>query len=84
MSGYLPVAKLATQVVAGLGISKIVGDIVRNNVTVVTTVEKVMVHAGSGVLGSMLVQQSTNHIEQVVTDLVAWNEDRKTKNQTEK
>lgn len=84
MSGYLPVAKLAAQVVAGLGISKIVGGIVANNVSIVTTAEKVMVHAGSAVLGSMLVQQSSNHIEQVVTDLVTWNEDRKTKNQTEK
>jgi hypothetical protein len=83
MSGYLPVAKLATQLVAGLGVSKIVAGIVSNNVTIVTTAEKVMVNAGSVVLGSMLVEQTSNHIERVTSELVTWYEGRKTENETE-
>jgi hypothetical protein len=71
MLTYLPVAKLAAQVVAGLGVSKIIVGIVKNNVTIVTTAEKVMVNAGSFVLSSMLVEQSSNHIEQVADVLVA-------------
>jgi hypothetical protein len=84
MSSYLPVAKLAAQLVAGLGVSKIVAGIVKNNVLIATTAEKVMVNAGSAVLGSMLVQQSSNHIEQVTNDVVTWFENRKTENETEK
>ena len=84
MSGYLPVAKLAAQLVAGLGVSKIVAGIVKNNVTIVTVAEKVMVNAGSAVLGSMLVQQSSNHIEQVTNEVVTWFEGRKTETETEK
>lgn len=78
MSGYLPVAKLAAQFVAGLGVSKIVAGIVKNNVTIVTTAEKVMVNAGSAVLGSMLVEQSSNHIEKVTNQVVTWYDSRKT------
>jgi hypothetical protein len=83
MSGYLPVAKLAAQLVTGLGVSKIVAGIVKNNVAIVTTAEKVMVHAGSAVLGSMLVEQSSNHIERMTNEVVAWYEGRKTENKTE-
>jgi hypothetical protein len=84
MSSYLPVAKLAAQLVAGLGVSKIVAGIVKNNVLIATTAEKVMVNAGSAVLGSMLVQQSSNHIEQVTNDVVTWFENRKTEDETKK
>jgi len=77
MYTYLPYAKLGAQIVAGLGVGKIVGDIIRNNVVVVTTFQKVTVTTGSFVLGSMLVDQSTRHVEKTVDDLVNWVESRK-------
>lgn len=80
MLSYLPVVKLSAQFVAGLGVSKILSGIIQNNVTVVTTAEKVMVNTGSIVLGSMLVQQSSNHIEQVANDVSTWLENRKLDN----
>lgn len=76
MLGSLPLVKLAAQVTAGLGVSKIVTDIVRNNVAITTTVQAVTVKAGAFVLGSMLVEQSSNHIERAVDDVAAWFEKR--------
>jgi hypothetical protein len=77
MFSYLPQAKLAAQIVAGLGVTKIVNDIVKNNVAVVTTFQKVTVSAGSFVLGSMLMDQSSKHIEETANNLVNWIENRK-------
>jgi hypothetical protein len=59
----LPLIKVATQITAGLGVSKIVADIVQNNVTMVTPVQAVTVRVGSFVLGSMLWEASTKHID---------------------
>jgi hypothetical protein len=78
MFPYLPQVKLAGQIFAGLGVSKILGDVIKNNVVITTTFQKVTVHAGTFVLGSMLIDQSSKHIEQNV-DLVAnWIASRKT------
>jgi hypothetical protein len=84
MFAYLPVAKLSAQFVAGLGVSKILADIVKNNVTIATTAQSVTVKAGSIVLGSMLVEQSSNHIERITNEVVAWFEKRNTDNKTQK
>ncbi len=78
---YLPVAKLAVQLTANVGISKILSDIVKNNVVIATTLEKVTVSVGTFVLGSMLVQQSFNHIDNFGNDIVAWHEERKAETQ---
>lgn len=78
-TSYIPMVKLATQIVAGLGVTKIVTDIVKNNVPVTTTAQTVMVKAGSFVLGSMLWEQSANHIERSSNELVAWLGKQKTK-----
>jgi hypothetical protein len=74
---YLPVAKLTAQVVAGLGVSKILGDIIKNNVAITTTVQAVTVKTGSFVLGSMLWEQSSNHIERLTNEAVTWHANRK-------
>jgi hypothetical protein len=84
LSNYLTVAKLAVQFVAGMGISKIFTDIVNNNVTIVTTTQLVAVKVGAVVMGSMLVEQSSLHIERQTNNLVAWNENRKAENETKK
>jgi hypothetical protein len=81
---YLPVAKLSAQFVAGLGVSKIIADIINNNVQIATTVQAVTVKVGSIVLGSMMVEQSSNHIERVTNEVVAWHENRKTDKEPQK
>jgi|tagenome__1003787_1003787.scaffolds.fasta_scaffold20655333_2 uncharacterized membrane protein len=80
----LPMVKLGVQFMTGAGVSKIIGDIVKNNVTVVTTFEKVAVKTSSLVLGSMIIGQTSDHIEQVLNDIVAWHEKKDTDTKTEK
>jgi uncharacterized protein YgfB (UPF0149 family) len=80
---YLPVAKLGVQFVTGLGVSKILADIVKNNVSVVTTADAVKVWTGSFVLGSIIIEQTSNHIERVVNDVSEALEKRKAEKETE-
>jgi hypothetical protein len=68
---YLPLVKAATQIAAGMGVSKIVTDIVRNNVAIATPAQAVTVKVGSFILGSMLWEQSSEHIERQTNNLVA-------------
>lgn len=65
----LTLAKFTAQTIAGMGASKIVTDIVKNNVTIATTAQKVTVTAGTFVLGSMIFEQSVNHIERLITEV---------------
>lgn len=71
VTSYLPLVKAGTQIAAGMGVSKIVTDIVRNNVTSVTRFQAITVNVGSFVLGSMLWEQSSNHIERQLNNLVS-------------
>lgn len=77
MSNELLLARLATQLVAGMGVSKILGDIIKNNVVLTTPLEAVAVKAGSLVLGSILVEQSSNHITQQIDTVSDWWKNRK-------
>lgn len=76
LTAYLPAAKMVTQIVAGLGVSKIVTGIVKNNVVITTTAQKVLVSTGSAVLGSMLVEQASNHVEKVADEVASWFADK--------
>jgi hypothetical protein len=72
MLAALPMARFGAQIVAGLGVSKIVTDIIKNNVAIVTPIQKVTVSVGTFVLGSIAVEQSSNHIERATADLTKW------------
>lgn len=74
---YVPLAKLAVQTVSGFGVSKILGDIVKNNVSIMTPAQAVSVKVGSFVLGSMLWEASSNHIERATDELVKTIQKRK-------
>jgi hypothetical protein len=76
----IPAIKLGTQIVAGLGVSKIAGDIIRNNVVVMTRFQAVSVKVGTFVIGSILVEQSSNHIERVTNEIVTMLENQRDKN----
>lgn len=74
---HFALAKLGAQVVAGMGVSKIVGGIVKNNVAIVTTADKVLIHAGTFVLGSIAWDQASKHVEQQFDTVATWWEGRK-------
>jgi len=77
MSGAFPIARLAVHVIASIGVSKVINDIITNNTNVVTTADAVKVMTGSIVLGSMIAEQASNHVNNRVDAVIAWNESRK-------
>jgi hypothetical protein len=77
MSNGLPVVKLAINVIAGLGVSKVINDIIQNNTNVVTTADAVKVATGSVVLGAMVVEQASNFTDRQWNNFSEWNEKRK-------
>ena len=65
----VPAIKLGAQIVCGLGSAKIVNDIIRNHVVVVTTADAVKVWAGSLVISSIMVEQSSRYIDRFTTEV---------------
>lgn len=70
-------AKLALNIVASLGVSKVVGDIVKNNTTVLTTSQRFLVNTGGLVLGSMIVEQACDHVNKTFDQVVEWQRNKK-------
>lgn len=77
MSTVIPVAKLAVNVLAGIGVTKVVKDIITNNTNVVTTADAVKVWSGGLVIGAIIMDSATKHVNDRMNELVAWNENRK-------
>jgi hypothetical protein len=77
MSSGLPVAKLAVHLVASLGVTKVLNDVIRNNTTVVTTADAVKTAVGSLVLGSMVVEKASDHVNRQWDGVSNWLEKRK-------
>jgi hypothetical protein len=77
MSNSLPIARLAVHLIAGVGVSKVVNDIIVNNTKILTTADAVKVWTGSVVIGSMISEQAVKHVNGRVDALVAWNAARK-------
>lgn len=78
MSGQLTTLKLAAQVVASFGVTKVVNDVITNNTTVQTTADAVKVWAGALVIGSMVVDKAAEHIGSRVDQAADWYASRKT------
>jgi hypothetical protein len=80
MYNGLPVAKLAVHLVASLGVTKVINDIIKNNTNIATTADAVKVATGSLVLGSMIVEQASDHVNRQWNNVSEWYENRKTEN----
>lgn len=78
MSGQLTTLKLAAQVVASFGVTKVINDVITNNTTIQTTADAVKVWSGSLVIGSMVVDQAAKHIGDRVDQAADWYASRKT------
>jgi hypothetical protein len=50
------------KLVAALGVTKVVTDIIKVNTIQETTIQKVMVNVGGFVLGSMIVDKASEHV----------------------
>lgn len=71
MSSLLPAVKLGVSVLAGIPVSKITNDIIKNNVTIITQIDKVKVAAGSVVIGAMISQSVSRTTDMLVDSIVA-------------
>jgi NADPH-dependent glutamate synthase beta subunit-like oxidoreductase len=70
MGSLLPAVKLGMAVLAGIPVSKIANDIIKNNVTIVTKMDQVKVVTGSIVIGAMLSQQVSKTTDMFVDAVV--------------
>jgi hypothetical protein len=58
--------KLTLKVVTGLGVSKVVSDIITNNTTIITAADQVRVYVGSAVIGAMVAEHTGDFIDDTV------------------
>lgn len=64
--------RFAINALASLGVAKVVGDIIKNNTVALTTTQKILVNSGGLVLGSMIVDQASNHVNETIDNLIEW------------
>jgi hypothetical protein len=83
MAGNAPIFRLATHLVASMGVSKVLNDIIVNNTNVVTTADAVRVWTGAIVIGSMIADHASKHVNDRIDAVLAWNQARKTSTPTE-
>lgn len=60
------VVKLGINIISSLGVSKVLNDVIAHNTTVVTTMDAILVKAGTLVLGTMIVGQASNHVNNTI------------------
>lgn len=70
------IAKMAINFVAGASVSKVVNDVIRNNTTVETTWDAAEVWMGSVVIGSMVADAGSKHVNHKMDRIAAWWESR--------
>lgn len=77
MSNQLKIARLAVQILASVGVSKVVNDVIVNNTNIQTTADAVKVWSGSVVIGSMVAEQASKHVNERMDAAAAWISSRK-------
>jgi hypothetical protein len=70
-------AKFGINLISTIGVSKVVRDIIQNNTNVETTADAVKVTVGSFVIGGMVAEQASEHVNRRVDGAIAWYESRK-------
>lgn len=73
----LEIAKLAINIAAGLGVSKVTNDIISNNVNVDSTEDKVKVVIGSAVIGMVVGDMAKDNINGKIDAVVRFWQNRK-------
>lgn len=66
----LQIVKGAIHIAGMLGVQKVVNDVIRNNAIVMSTTDRVLTMAGSLVVGSMIGQQASRHLNEVLTPIM--------------
>lgn len=77
MPDSIGIVRATLRLVAGLGMSKVVSDVVKNNTTVVTPIDQIRVLIGGTVLSTMVVDFTNRHVDNKIDSAMAWYNDRK-------
>lgn len=72
MSTKLEVAKKAINFVAGVGVSKVVNDIIKMNTIIESPSDSAKVWVGSIVIGGMAAETSSRHVNTAIDNAIAW------------
>lgn len=75
----LDLTKLVAQIIVGSGTGTIVGSIIRNNVSIETTTDKVKVASASIVIGAMAGDATCQYTNDKIDAAAAWWNARKDK-----
>ena len=81
---YMPPVLLirsAVRLACTFGVAKVLSDIIKTNTVVHTGLDKALVNVGGLVLGSMVVEQSSNHVDRVIKGVVHQYEESKKDNE---
>lgn len=73
----LAIAKVGVQVVTGLGVTRVVTQVIQNNTNVVTAVDKILVNTGGFVIGMVIVDHTSDRVNYAFDKFAAWSEKRK-------
>ena len=73
----LGIAKLVINVAAGMGVAKVTDDFIKSNTTVESTEDRIKVAIGSIVLGSMVSQAASNHVNAKIDSIANFWQNRK-------
>lgn len=68
----LEYTKLAANIISGMGVSKVVHDIIDTNTVSTSTLDSVKIWIGSGVIASVVVDHTSSHILAKIDKLAAW------------
>lgn len=77
MSDKIAVIRFAVHLVSSVGVSKVINDVIRNNTTIQTPTDAVRVWTGSIVIGSLIAEHASKHVNDKIDAVIAWNEERK-------
>lgn len=76
-SQQISLLKISVNIVSSASVWKIVSDVIRHNVAIETTADAVKVWTGSLILGSMVADQASTHVNNQLDRGLEWLENRK-------
>jgi hypothetical protein len=77
MSNAIVITKLAAHLICAAGVSKVINDVITNNTTVMSSADAVRVATGSIVLGSLVAEHASKHVNNRIDAAAVWFANRK-------
>lgn len=72
----LPLARLGVHIVSTLGVTKVVGDVIRSNSIANTTADVLRLRVGEVVISSMILSHAKVYLDEQIDNAVSWYENR--------